>query len=58
MPDAVEIARLKAKPLTPEQERRRAEVQARTAAIASGVKRGPSAPSDGTFGGKPKAPKS
>lgn len=40
---------------TPEQLARRREVARRTAIVSSGVRRGPNAPKDGTFGGVAKS---
>jgi hypothetical protein len=53
--DAVSLAKraeaLKARLRTPEQQKRREEVDARNAALQSGpIKRGPNAHPDGTFG--------
>lgn len=56
MADAVENARAKAaKPLTDAQRARLAKQRERTEVISQGVKRGPNAPKDGTFGGIKKA---
>lgn len=52
----VERAQELAARCTPEQKARREEVSRRSAAVQAGVKRGPNAPADRTFGGvkKPK----
>lgn len=41
--------------LTVEQRERRVVVEARQRLLQAGVRRGPNAPKDGTFGGKPAA---
>lgn len=55
--DQVARAREAKERLTPEQRSRRARVERHTETIAAGVKRGPNAPKDGTFGGKPREAK-
>lgn len=55
MENQVERAKILAARCTPEQRERRETVARRSEAIQAGVKRGPNAPADGTFGGVKKA---
>lgn len=43
--------------LTPEQLEARARVERHQAILQGGVRRGPNAPKDGTFGGRPRSEK-